>query len=106
MRFSATKTLTRPNFADLNPALALFHSGPTSQIGSGNGGNPNLQPIKSTNYDLSLEYYFTKTNQITVTLFDRELNGYVQSFFQAGGRERQYCNSTILPAHKIRVMAG
>jgi len=80
MRFSATKTLTRPNFADLNPALALFHSGPTSQIGSGNGGNPKLNPIKSTNYDLSLEYYFAKTSQMTVTVFDRELKGYVQSF--------------------------
>jgi iron complex outermembrane receptor protein len=80
MRFSATKTLTRPNFADLNPALALFHSGPTSQVGSGNGGNPNLSPIKSTNYDLSLEYYFAKTSQVSVTFFDRELQGYVQSF--------------------------
>lgn len=80
MRFSATKTLTRPNFADLNPALALFHSGPTSQIGSGTGGNPKLSPIKSTNYDLSLEYYFTKTSQITASVFDRELRGYVQSF--------------------------
>jgi TonB-dependent receptor len=80
MRFSATRTITRPNFADLNPALALFHSGPTSQIGSGSGGNPNLNPIKSTNYDLSLEDYFSKTNQLTVTVFDRELDGYVQSF--------------------------
>jgi TonB-dependent receptor len=80
LRFSATKTFTRPNFADLNPALALFHSGPTSQIGSGSGGNPNLKPIKSTNYDLSLEYYFSKTSQLTATVFDRELNGYVQSF--------------------------
>ncbi len=80
MRFSATETLTRPNFGDLNPALALSHSGPTSQIGSGNGGNPNLKPIKSTNYDLSLEYYFAKTSQVTATLFDRELKGYVQSF--------------------------
>ena len=80
MRFSATKTLTRPNFADLNPALALFHSGPTSQVGTGTGGNPNLNPIKSTNYDLSLEYYFSKTNQFTATVFDRELDGYVQSF--------------------------
>jgi iron complex outermembrane receptor protein len=80
LRFSATKTLTRPNFADLNPALALFHSGPTSQIGSGNGGNPNLSPVRSTNYDVSLEYYFAKTSQVTATVFDRELLGYVQSF--------------------------
>ncbi|MFT3867873.1 MAG: TonB-dependent receptor [Nibricoccus sp.] len=79
-RFSFTKTQTRPNFGDLNPALALFHSGPTSQVGTGTGGNPKLDPIKSTNYDLSLEYYFTKTSQASVTLFDHKLTGYVQSF--------------------------
>jgi len=80
MRFSVTKTLTRPNFADLNPALALFHSGPTSQVGSGTGGNPKLSPVKSTNYDLGLEYYFTKTSVVSATGFYRDLQGYVQSF--------------------------
>jgi len=80
MRFAVTKTFTRPNFADMNPALSLFHSGPTVQVGTGNGGNPNLKPVKSTNYDLSLEYYITKTSQLTATVFDRELQGYVQSF--------------------------
>jgi len=79
-RFSATKSITRPNFADLNPAVALSHSGPTSQVGTGTGGNPNMKPIQSTNYDLSLEYYFSKTSQVTATVFDRELTGYVQSF--------------------------
>lgn len=80
LRFSATKTLTRPNFADLNPALALFHSGPTSQTGTGTGGNTKLDPVKSTNYDLGLEYYLSKTSQFTVTGFYRDLRGYVQSF--------------------------
>jgi TonB-dependent receptor len=80
LRYAATRTLTRPNFADLNPALTLFHSGPTSQVGSGTGGNPKLNPVKSTNYDLGLEYYFSKSSQLTVTGFYRDLNGYVQSF--------------------------
>jgi TonB-dependent receptor len=80
LRFSATKTLTRPNFADLNPALSLQHSGPTNQVGNGSGGNPALEPIKSTNYDLGLEYYFSKTSWASVTGFYRDLEGYVQSF--------------------------
>ena len=79
LRASATKTLTRPNFADLNPALSINRSGPTSP-GTGGGGNPKLKPVQSTNYDLSLEYYMTKTSQLTATVFDRELQGYVQSF--------------------------
>ena len=79
-RFSVAKTITRPNFADMNPALSLFHSGPTVQVGTGSGGNPELKPVKSTNYDFSLEYYMSKSNGITATVFDRELDGYVQSF--------------------------
>jgi iron complex outermembrane receptor protein len=79
MRFSATKTLTRPNFADLNPAVSLFRPGPTSP-GTGSGGNPKLNPIKSTNLDLSLEYFITKTSQVTVTVFDHKLDGYIQTF--------------------------
>ncbi len=80
IRYSATKTVTRPNFADLNPALTLSRSGPTSQVGSGSGGNPDLEPIKSTNYDLSFEYYLSKTTQVSATGFYRNLNGYIQSF--------------------------
>jgi TonB-dependent receptor len=80
VRYSATKTITRPNFVDLNPALSLQHSGPTSQVGSGSGGNPDLNSVKSTNYDLGLEYYFSKTSQVSATGFYRDLNGYVQSF--------------------------
>ncbi|HVU15917.1 MAG TPA: TonB-dependent receptor [Candidatus Didemnitutus sp.] len=80
LRFSATQTLTRPNFGDLNPALALFHSGPTSEVGTGTGGNPNLNPVRSTNYDLGLEFYASKTSQATITGFYRDLTGYVQSY--------------------------
>jgi TonB-dependent receptor len=91
LRFSATKTLTRPNFADLNPALSLFRPGPTSP-GTGSGGNPNLKPIQSTNYDLSLEYYFSKGSQFTITGFDHKLLGYVQSFgtYEDVGQPTQY----------------
>jgi hypothetical protein len=27
----------------------------------GRGGNPNLQPVQSENFDASLEYYFSRT---------------------------------------------
>ncbi|HEU5080801.1 MAG TPA: TonB-dependent receptor [Opitutaceae bacterium] len=80
LRYSATKTITRPNFTDLNPALSLQHSGPTSQVGTGTGGNPKLSPVKSTNYDLGLEYYFAKSSLVSVTGFYRTLHGYVQNF--------------------------
>ncbi len=79
LRGSFTKTVTRPDFADLNPAVSLTSPGPTLQ-GSGSGGNPNLDPIRSTNYDVSLEYYPSKSTQVTVAGFYRTIDGYIQSY--------------------------
>lgn len=79
LRASISKTMTRPDFAALNPALSLTSPGPTLP-GQGSGGNPNLDPIRSTNYDLSLEYYPTKSSMASIAGFYRSLDGYIQSY--------------------------
>jgi len=81
LRFAAGRTMTRPNFGDLNPAVTL--NAPTTTggaAGSGSGGNPDLKTVKSTNYDLALEYYVTEDSFASVTAFHRDIDGYVQSF--------------------------
>jgi iron complex outermembrane receptor protein len=79
LRFSWTKTETRPDFSALNPALTLY--APTMTVpGSGSGGNPGLDPVKSTNFDVSLEYYYGKTNLANATFFHRTLDGYIQNY--------------------------
>jgi iron complex outermembrane recepter protein len=82
LRGSVTKTITRPNFSDLNPATSVTAPGPTLP-GQGSGGNPNLDPIRSTNYDLSLEYYPSKSSVASVAGFYRTIDGYVQSYVQS-----------------------
>jgi len=79
LRASFTQTITRPDYSQLNPAVELSSPGPTLQ-GSGSGGNPNLDPITSTNYDASLEYYPTKTTQLSVAGFYRTIDGYIQDY--------------------------
>ncbi len=79
LRGSFTKTVTRPDFASLNPAVSVTSPGPTIQ-GSGSGGNPNLSAIQSTNYDVDLEYYPSKSNQVTVAGFYRTIEGYIQNY--------------------------
>lgn len=77
----AGRTITRPAFADLNPALSLIP--PTvNQFGSGGAGNPDLKPTQSTNLDATLEYYFTKNGFVSVAVFDRQIDGYLQSIRQ------------------------
>ncbi|QNA89269.1 TonB-dependent receptor [Massilia sp. Dwa41.01b] len=76
---SAGKTITRPGFREMNPALSLIP--PTVNApGSGNAGNPNLDPTRSTNLDATLEYYFAKNGYAQVALFHRKIDGYLQNF--------------------------
>ncbi len=79
LRAAVTKTITRPGYAALNPAVSVTSPGPTIQ-GSGSGGNPSLNPIRSTNYDLALEYYTSKSSQMTVAAFYRTIDGYIQNY--------------------------
>jgi TonB-dependent receptor len=44
----------------------------------GSGGNPNLRPIESNNYDASLEWYFTRTGFASLAVFRRDVSGFIQ----------------------------
>jgi iron complex outermembrane receptor protein len=45
--------------------------------GTGSGGNPDLKPIRSTNYDAGLEWYFAPRSLLSAGLFYMDLNNYV-----------------------------
>jgi len=78
---SVGKTITRPDFGALNPALTLVPT-TVNVPGSGGAGNPYLEPTRSTNIDATLEYYFQKNGFAQVALFHRDIQGYQQSFTQ------------------------
>ena len=74
LRLSATETRTRPEFNQLNPALTInLNATPLT----GSSGNIDLQPIQSSNYDLSLEWYFTRTGSLTGAIFRRDVQGFI-----------------------------
>jgi iron complex outermembrane receptor protein len=80
LRAAASKTITRPSFAQLNPALTLTPPIPGQQpFGSGSSGNAELQPVRSNNYDLSVEWYIDRSSSITATIFRRDVTGFIQS---------------------------
>ena len=77
-RASFSKTVTRPTFAQLNPGETI--SSPTATLpGSISSGNPGLKPIQSTNYDADLTYYWGQANHIGLSLFYRQVKGYIQT---------------------------
>jgi TonB-dependent receptor len=82
LRLAATKTITRPLFEQLNPGLILGQT-PTCDptrpdcFISGEGGNPFLKPLRSNNYDASLEYYFSPTGFASFAVFQRDMKGFI-----------------------------
>jgi TonB-dependent receptor len=77
-RLAYTETRRRPDFAQLNPGLII--DPPGGGVRTGRGGNPNLKPITSSNYDASLEYYFSRTGFAAVALFRRDVKNFIADF--------------------------
>jgi iron complex outermembrane recepter protein len=92
LRLAYTQTRTRPSFVDLNPSTTFgsipgvctpVPGDPSTGVDAGgcnvtnNGGNPNLQPIQSNNYDISLEWYFSRAGSLTGALFRRDVKNFV-----------------------------
>lgn len=71
-RFAASKTLTRPDFSALAGSVSL-----DDLTHSGNGGNPKLNPIVSTNFDASLEWYFAPRALLGASVYSMDLDDYV-----------------------------
>lgn len=83
-RVSYAETLRRPNFNQLNPNISYVRDVTNIGYGTASGGNPNLRPTESRNYDVALEWYFGankhRSNAVYVAGFKREIDGFVVDF--------------------------
>ena len=80
LRLAASKTITRPNFGSLSPSVTLNANPVDPNLNSGSQGNPDLKPIRSTGYDLSLEYYLNKSSMFYGAAFYKDVTGFIGSF--------------------------
>jgi len=71
-RLAASKTLTRPDYSALAGSVSL-----DDLTHTGSGGNPDLDPIVSTNFDASLEWYFAPRALLAVSLYAMDMKDYV-----------------------------
>jgi TonB-dependent receptor len=78
-RISLGRTVTRPDFAQLNPGVSLSTVASNTTFLSGSGGNPNLKPVTSDSLDTSLEWYFAADGFLTLAYFHRNIDGYVET---------------------------
>jgi TonB-dependent receptor len=85
-RVAVSKAISRPDLGSFRTGGAIFdntgdllaggtlETGPLFQIFT---GNRLLRPIKSWNYDLSAEWYFSRVGSLTLALFAKDIEGLV-----------------------------
>jgi iron complex outermembrane receptor protein len=76
-RFSAARTMARPDFSALAGVVSTGAPPAAGVAGSATGGNPNLKPIISDNVDATVEWYFAPHSLLSATLFDMDMSSYV-----------------------------
>lgn len=77
LRFAATRTLGRPDYSALAGSVSLLPPAVEGGVGSGSGGNPDLKPIKSTNLDLTWEWYFAERALLSASIFYMDIDDYI-----------------------------
>ncbi|MBS0373920.1 MAG: TonB-dependent receptor [Proteobacteria bacterium] len=76
-RFAAAETMTRPDYSALAGATTLGSPPVGNVAGGGSTSNPDLKPIRSTNLDAGIEWYFAKRSLLSATLFYMDLRNYI-----------------------------
>lgn len=76
-RFAASRTITRPDLSLLAPRVSFTNLRPGNLQAS--GGNPDLEPYRSTNFDLSFEYYYQPGGYFTVGTFYKRVSNFIVS---------------------------
>ncbi|WP_086932275.1 TonB-dependent receptor [Agarilytica rhodophyticola] len=72
LRFAAAKVMRRPDFNQLNPAFNINVDNTRAER-----GNPQLNPFRATQYDLSIEHYWGESNLISVAIFYKDVSSFL-----------------------------
>lgn len=72
MRFSAARVIARPDYTDIAPRVTL-----NAGALSGAGGDPNIDPFRANQFDLSLEWYPTQEALLAGTLYYKDIGSFI-----------------------------
>ena len=77
IRLSVGKSMSRPDLFDMS-ARVNFGNKDFFQM-TAEGGNPDLEPLTSNNFDLSYENYYAGASYVAVNLFRKDVKGFIAS---------------------------
>ena len=74
LRFAAARTMSRPDFTDVSPGVSLNPGSLTGQ-----GGNPNVDPYRANQADLSVEWYHgaNRDQILNGALFYKDIKSFI-----------------------------
>src|SRR5690606_37821327 len=82
-RFSFSKTIARAGLGSLGVSASGFGSGGGATylgfVPTATASNPALLPLESTNFDLSLEWYYAEGSYASVGLFEKRVKNFIGS---------------------------
>ncbi len=87
-RVSASRSLTRPQLANMSPATNLVTMRPGTLTAS--SGNAALKPFLSDNLDVSLEWYYSDASYMSVGYFWKD----VSNFITTGTKKQTFVTSS------------
>jgi TonB-dependent receptor len=86
LRLAYSKNMMPLNLSQWGGGLTLGYSlletaqGPIFQVSQGTSdGNPHLNPWRSTNYGVNLEYYMNPTSMVSVQLFHIDVDSFIKT---------------------------
>lgn len=79
LRAAVSESLARPEPSLLSPVLSYGGSilAPDNLVAS--GGNPNLKPYTARNYDLGLEWYYSRDGYLAADAFRKDLKDFIET---------------------------
>ena len=75
LRFAYSETLTRPTMNDLVPVFNVTTSRPNNN--QAQAGNADLKPFLSSNWDMSLEWYYSDFSYFAGAIFQKEVEDFI-----------------------------
>jgi TonB-dependent receptor len=79
-RFSFSRTIARPDYGNLFASQTVGTPNRPVANGAiplGTSGNPDLEPLISDNFDVSLEWYYKPSSFVSAGFFEKRVNNFV-----------------------------
>lgn len=75
VRLGLSKSIGRPGLNIISPGISVFRNDQVEGFdGNGTAGNPDVDPVRSENIDLSFEWYYAPASLLSLAYFQKDID--------------------------------